>query len=72
MDADFPQVFTQSGAEASHYGGRHLGFLVSRTEVGVFSSEFFLSGRIRRAFRMVRSFLDIFILIRRQLKKRCY
>lgn len=27
MDADLPQVFTQSGAEAPHYGGRHLGFL---------------------------------------------
>lgn len=40
MDADLPQVFTQSGAETPHYGGRHLGFLVSRTDVGVFSPEF--------------------------------
>ena len=44
MNADFPQIFTQSGTEASHYGGRHLGFLVLRTEVGVLSPGFLLSG----------------------------
>lgn len=63
MDADLPQVFTQSGAEVSHDGCRHLGFLMSRTEVGVFSPERFLSGRLPRAFRVVRSYVDIFIFI---------
>lgn len=71
MDADLPQVFTQSRAEASHYGRRHLGFPVSRTGVGVSSPEFCLSGRLRRAFRKVRSFLEVFwfYFMRRQLKK---
>lgn len=44
MDADLPQVFAQSGAEASHNSGRHFGSPVSRTEVVVFSPEYFRSG----------------------------
>lgn len=62
MDAELPQVFAQSGAQASHHGCRHLGFRMSRTEVDVFSPKRFLSGRLPRAFRLVRFFLVIFIL----------
>lgn len=43
MQADLSEVFTQSGAQTPHHGGRHLSFL-SRTEECHYRPEFILTG----------------------------